>query len=655
VDVPAFQGIISNSLNLNVPLKTPSDIENAVEHLTSHIQQAAYLASTVPPPRDTTSPKYPLRIRELIQLKRRARHRWQATRLPAEKRILNRLSNLLKKELSRIKCERYDNYVSSLSATNGSLWTATKRLLRHATVSFPLRKPDGSWASAESEKAELFASHLQETFKPHADVEDAEFTNHVNDFLDSPLQLSLPPTPFSEGEVKDVLKGLPTRKSPGYDLIDANILKSLPAAGIKLILYIFNAILRICHFPIQWKFSIVVMFNKPGKSFQHPSSYRPISLLPVLSKVFERLFLQRITNYVEQGHCIPSHQFGFRRSHSTIQQLHRVVDFIADGFERRQYAMGVFLDVSSAFDRVWHKGLLYKLKSVLPDMYYRILYSFLQERYFKVRQGQALSELKEIKAGVPQGAILSPLLYSVFTADIPQRNGVETATYADDTLLLVKDHSSDNASRTMQGHLLDVEAWLTRWRIKINATKSVQVTFALRRRVCPPLFLCNNRIPQDTKVKYLGLWLDKRLTWNHHLRSKRLELNARLKTLYWLLRAESKLKLKQKILLYKVLLQPLWSYGIQIFGSTARSNLRTIEAFQSKFLRLIVGAPYYVTNETLHRDLKMPSVKEVARNRYQLFHKGLGNHSNTLVRRMATPNFPAVRRLRRSWSRDLLQ
>jgi hypothetical protein len=239
IDPVLFQDCISNNIVLDLPLKTPDDIENAVEYLNRHIHHAACVSSSPRPLRQRHGPTYPVWIRELIQRKRRARHRWQQYRFPGDRVEFNRLSNHLKKELSKLKSEYYDNFLGSLSTKNGSLWTVTKRVLRQASVSFPLRKSNGDWAIEEEEKAELLADHLQRTFQPHADVEDTAFTEEVNLSLDSPLQLSPPPVPFTEEEVKHCIFGFHASKAPGYDLIDARILKMLPPIAIRLILYIY--------------------------------------------------------------------------------------------------------------------------------------------------------------------------------------------------------------------------------------------------------------------------------------------------------------------------------------------------------------------------------------------------------------------------------
>ena len=198
---------------------------------------------------------------------------------------------------------------------------------------------------------------------------------------------------------------------------------------------------------------------------------------------------------------MPNHQFGFRSSHSTTQQLQRVIDFASNSLERKLYCVGVFLDVASAFDRVWHFGLLFKLKNLLSDSYFRLLHSFLQERHFQVRQGSSFSDLVDIRAGVPQGAILSPILYNIFTSDLPTRNDTLVATYADDTAILAVGDTPEAAAAIVQHHLLTLEGWLRKWRLKINIDKCVQFTFTLRRHSTPNIIYLNRLpIPKSPKV-----------------------------------------------------------------------------------------------------------------------------------------------------------
>jgi hypothetical protein len=397
------------------------------------------------------------------------------------------------------------------------------------------------------------------------------------------------------------------------------------------------------------------MIHKPGKPPQDPSSYRPISLLPLCSKLFEKLFLRRILPSVHSNHILPSHQFGFRASHSTVHQLHRVVDFLAVAFERKHYAAGVFFDVSQAFDRVWLDGLQSKLR-FLPTAYYLILQSFLTERFFSVSQGVAQSEPRPLLAGVPQGSVLSPLLYNIYTADIPSIPETILASFADDTVILSSADDPAHVSLNLQHHITQLESWFTNWRIKINETKTHHVLFTLRTKSCPSVFMYGVPLAQSNKVRYLGLNIDKRLTWNDHVDIKRKVLDGRRKQLFSLLSKRSRLPLRLKLTIYKQLLAPTWMYGSQIYGSAKPTVLAKLQRFQNKYLRLITDAPFYVSNLTLHTDLRIPYVTEVIRRQYGRFKDKLRDNNNELIRDLDIPHLPGnpLRRLRRRWSRDMV-
>jgi len=156
---------------------------------------------------------------------------------------------------------------------------------------------------------------------------------------------------------------LNSRRASGIELITAHMLKELPYEGFLNLMYILNAILRMDYWPTSLKRTQIIMIPKPGKHPTDVSSYRPISLLPIISKVLEKLILKRINKDMNPQDWIPYHQFGFRQVHSTVQQCHRITDTINKALEDQQYCTAVFLDVSQAFDKVWHAGLLFKIKN----------------------------------------------------------------------------------------------------------------------------------------------------------------------------------------------------------------------------------------------------------------------------------------------------
>lgn len=265
--------------------------------------------------------------------------------------------------------------------------------------------------------------------------------------------MSLPTKHTSPNEIKNLIQKLKIKKSPGHDQITNKILQHLPKKSIILLTYIFNSMLRMSYFPLIWKLSIIILIHKPNKPKNEPSSYRPISLLPVLGKLFEKVMLKRIRPILKSQKIIPNTQFGFRENHSTTHRIHRIVDKIASSFEIKNFCPGVFLDVSQAFNRVWHTGLLFKLKMFLLTPLYLLTKSYLQNRSFLIRQGDSLSSKFQILAGVPQGSDLSPDLYNIYTADIPNSENTLIATYADDTAILSSHSDSTIAYQNLQIHI----------------------------------------------------------------------------------------------------------------------------------------------------------------------------------------------------------
>jgi hypothetical protein len=151
--------------------------------------------------------------------------------------------------------------------------------------------------------------------------------------------------------------------------------------------------------------------------------------------------------------------------------------------------------------------------------------------------------------------------------------------------------------------LLAFHHWLTKWRLKANSSKSTYATFTTRRATCPGFHIYNEQLPQAEDVKYLGLHPDRRLNWHKHTFAKRKHLG--ISKMYWLLSRKSKLSINNKLLAYKDILKPIWTYGIQLWGSASISNIEILERFQGKVLRMITDAPWYVPNTVLRQDLQI--------------------------------------------------
>lgn len=188
-------------------------------------------------------------------------------------------------------------------------------------------------------KPTLFEEHLSNIFIPYQNnIPNAAHLDKINKFI-------------VVNHMSPNEKRLKPKKSTGFDLITNKILKHLPIKTIVLLTYVLNSMLKLSYFPVIWKLLIIILIPNLGKPPNVLNSYRPINILPTLGKLFEKVVQKRLRPITETQKIIPYAQFAFRANHSTIQQVHRLVDTISSSFEKKKYCPGVFLDVAQVFDR----------------------------------------------------------------------------------------------------------------------------------------------------------------------------------------------------------------------------------------------------------------------------------------------------------------
>jgi hypothetical protein len=225
----------------------------------------------------------------------------------------------------------------------------------------------------------------------------------------------------SPSEVQEAIKGLKVGEAPGPNGVPNRVLKHLPKRAITFFTKLFNSVLRRQYFPPAWKHAHVIFILKPGKDPMLPSSYRPISLLETVGKPFENILLTRVLREVNECSLLHDKQFGFQPRHNTVLQLARLVERVNRNFNERRLAGAVLLDMAKAFDTVWVEGLLYKL-TILNFLSYLVktLSSYLQHHTFQTFFKSATYTRHNMRAGVAQGGLVSPVLFSLYVNDIPR-------------------------------------------------------------------------------------------------------------------------------------------------------------------------------------------------------------------------------------------
>eukprot|EP00117_Sycon_ciliatum_P002447 scpid66661/ scgid1988/ Probable RNA-directed DNA polymerase from transposon X-element; Reverse transcriptase len=281
----------------------------------------------------------------------------------------------------------------------------------------------------------------------------------------------------TEVEVLELLRHIDTNKSAGPDGIPSILLKLTADRIAPSLTIIFNHSFTHGQVPRDWRDAMVSPIFKKG-SRACPTNYRPISLLPVVSKLQERIAHKALYRHI-QPH-LPPEQSGFRKNDSTEYQISRLLHELAADLEVKKSVHVCFFDLSKAFDHVWHRGLLHKLEHHgVRGAALRWFESYLLGRRQRVRIGSTASDWLDIPAAVPQGSVLGPLLFLVYTMDLPaacNSEATRSSLFADDTALIASDHSAAAAERALQSSLTKAATWLDTWHLTVNETKTVVMT-----------------------------------------------------------------------------------------------------------------------------------------------------------------------------------
>ena len=256
----------------------------------------------------------------------------------------------------------------------------------------------------------------------------------------------------------DVLQSLDVSKSCGPDLINSRLLKE-GAQYLQIPLkHLFNFSLNQCEFPAAWKRANLTPIHKKNEKTL-PNNYRPVSLLSNVGKSLERCVHKHIYNYVIDNNLVTPFQSGFTRNDSTTSQLIFLYHTFCQAVDRGKEIRVVFCDIRKAFDRVWHRGLLYKLSSAsFKGDLLRRLSSYLSNRTQRVVLNGQSSECASVKAGVPQGSIIGPLLFLIYINDIDDQIGTNSRLFADDTSLYITVETPDRAALLLNSDLQTVHA-----------------------------------------------------------------------------------------------------------------------------------------------------------------------------------------------------
>ena len=384
---------------------------------------------------------------------------------------------------------------------------------------------------------------------------------------------------------------------------------------------LFNKSLNQGIFPSRWKEANVHPIFKKKGSASNPTNYRPISLLPCISKILEKIVFNRIYNHILEYNLLTDKQSGYRPNHSTHLQLIYLVHKIYKSLDVGHDSTAIFLDISKYFDRIWHRGLLYKCKTLfgITGPLHNWLESYLKDRIIRVSVGSSVSSPHIINAGCPQGSVLGPLLALIYLNDLADKTHNESLFYADDTSLYASysrqptTHPTDGshnvshpdfntASRTLQNDLNVISGFGAKWHITFNAAKTTQLTFTHTvhpRR--PTLSFDNCPIPSTASHTHLGLTLSTDLRFHDHVNNIIKKTNIALSPLYSVAKFLPRHILVQ---IYNMYIRPILDYGDIVYdGLITKSDMLRLERIQMRAARLATGTLFQTSHIKLLTEL----------------------------------------------------
>ena len=518
---------------------------------------------------------------------------------PAYRLILsqiNCLSTLINQQTKNFMNNQFYNRLKKIIPGPDSFKSINKIIGRKITIpdtiynnSTPLR--------SSSDKAEAFANHFENNFNFNPPNHLPEFIDEVNRSIAN-LQTTtqiitnfsasnnpadpIDQTTFTNLEfIESTIQSGKNKKSCGPDGISSYILKKLPASAILLLTIIINNCINHSYFPTNWKTSIIIPLPKKG-SANNIKNFRPISLIDSVSKIFEKVILDKISNFCEDHNIVQNNQFGFKKAHGTLHTLIKFQSDVTTNLNKKEITAACFLDVEKAFDSIWIYGLVFKIRNLgFPNSLAHLILNYLSNRKFVVKVKNLRSQPRNTRAGVPQGSVLGSNLFNLFNYDQPSNDRFSTTLmYADDTITYASSISPIFALDKVKTHIVNLLAFYRKWGMKINLSKS-EILFirnpSRNSRNAPAtacrelsLSINNEEIVSKRKVKYLGILFSELFKFNNHVNTIINRAMFAFHLIHPLLRIRLGLPTSTKLLMYKQLIRPIITYGFPIWFTISK-------------------------------------------------------------------------------------
>jgi ribonuclease HI len=456
----------------------------------------------------------------------------------------------------------------------------------------------GKIISTNEGKAKAFIHHYSAISRLYLSDEERAENRRLKKTLQTPSVDDESSAKFTMSELKKAIRKMKANGAAGPDDIPPSFIKALGPVALEELLDLFNRSFLSGTVPQAWRNAIIIPLLKAGKSASDLASFRPISLTSCVAKLLERMVAERLYYLAEKHQWLNEQQAGFRKGRSCEDQIIRLTQAIEDGFQRKKSRKSVLvlLDFSKAYDTVWRERLLLSMyERNVPLTILRWLRSFLLNRQARVRYNNCTSPSMLMSQGLPQGSVLSPLLFLFYINNLaeilPDTN--VNVLFADDVGILATADSIKEAEAEAQKAVDIVSSWSKRWKLMLNSTKSEACVFTTNRKeakVKARIKIDGKKIPYNPTPKFLGVYLDRELTFSKHVSIIASKAKAKLKMMS-ALAGTTWGCLKQDLLkVYVTNVRSVMDYAAAGWQPwIASTHMQTLEIVQNKALRIVTG------------------------------------------------------------------
>ena len=412
------------------------------------------------------------------------------------------------------------------------------------------------------------------------------------DYLKGDFPNSLTLYPIDALEVIRIADNLCNKHSCGFDNIPVNIMKASICNIAEPLSCIINCSMSTGIFPQDLKIAKVCPIYKGGEKDIF-GNYRPISVLPSFSKIFEKAIANRLTDYLNSKIILSCNQYGFRRNHSTYMAIMDMYDKISGAIDKNEYAIGVFIDLAKAFDTLDHNILLKKLEHYgIRGIALSWFSNYLQNRKQYVLTNNTSSHVMQVTCGIPQGSILGPLMFILYINDLMHcSNILKFILFADDTNLFFSHKNINTLTTTMNTELAKLSDWFKANKLSLNVMKTNYIFFGNRKHkvdgIAPVIKIDSIAITEAQSVKFLGVIIDSGLSWKTHVDHIKANVSKGVGIMN---KVRTYLSKKTLLLLYYTLIYPYLQYCNIVWGMAKDSVLGKLFIMQKRAVRICTNS-----------------------------------------------------------------